>query len=392
MERLDGAANVSPGVGAVAPSVAGAGVTEAAYPGLPSHHAAGHAEDGSQYLYPAPLFIRNTFLDSAPDRPPSLDCFIEERGAESAPASKIDRSIVQGDERSAEVPAATAAVCAALAPATPTDEPLRVSLRSPEPSSRASRHMQVAPPYPAVNRVKPYSPGDLLVKNTFLNYDTLRTPSLDGFLNERQVRSCPTSGIQQPGDAPAPPPGLLPDQAAAAAAAAVAAAASPAATGARPGAALTDPAVAVADTPGGAVASLVAAASNMMAAFRITSDSITRASEPETCTADAMSDAESASSSVQVLRLAEAITEPVLGSPELPTVGSAGHHSGICKPCAFLEKGCTSGVECKFCHLCSPDEKKRRKKEKIAVRRQMGQWDKTMSRSSGNWRLGGLFS
>eukprot|EP00930_Biecheleria_cincta_P009203 TRINITY_DN11089_c0_g1_i2.p1 TRINITY_DN11089_c0_g1~~TRINITY_DN11089_c0_g1_i2.p1 ORF type:complete len:335 (-),score=54.53 TRINITY_DN11089_c0_g1_i2:189-1193(-) len=47
---------------------------------------------------------------------------------------------------------------------------------------------------------------------------------------------------------------------------------------------------------------------------------------------------------------------------ELPSVGSAGHSAGTCKPCAFLHsKGCTSGQGCQFCHLCGEGEKERRK-------------------------------
>mmetsp|Transcript_88393 Transcript_88393/g.175752 ORF Transcript_88393/g.175752 Transcript_88393/m.175752 type:complete len:246 (+) Transcript_88393:67-804(+) len=58
---------------------------------------------------------------------------------------------------------------------------------------------------------------------------------------------------------------------------------------------------------------------------------------------------------------------PELGSPELPTVGSAGHHSGSCKPCAFAHtKGCENGANCAFCHLCGPGEKKRRQKQRVA--------------------------
>lgn len=55
---------------------------------------------------------------------------------------------------------------------------------------------------------------------------------------------------------------------------------------------------------------------------------------------------------------------PALGSPGMPTVGSLTHGSGTCKPCAFVHsKGCSTGVSCQFCHLCSKDERKRRKKE-----------------------------
>lgn len=64
---------------------------------------------------------------------------------------------------------------------------------------------------------------------------------------------------------------------------------------------------------------------------------------------------------VPVLRLAE-----VLGglSEPLPSTGSADHRFGTCKPCAFIHtKGCKTGLECKFCHLCEAGSSKRRKKE-----------------------------
>jgi len=64
--------------------------------------------------------------------------------------------------------------------------------------------------------------------------------------------------------------------------------------------------------------------------------------------------------------------EVTLGTPDCPTAGSRGHHFGQCKPCAFVFKGgCSNGVECRFCHLCLPGEKKRRKKERKALRREM---------------------
>jgi len=59
---------------------------------------------------------------------------------------------------------------------------------------------------------------------------------------------------------------------------------------------------------------------------------------------------------------------PQLGSAELPTIGSQGHHLALCKPCAFVWKasGCDNGIACEYCHLCDPGEKKRRQKEKKA--------------------------
>uniref|UniRef100_A0A7S1B2S4 C3H1-type domain-containing protein n=1 Tax=Noctiluca scintillans TaxID=2966 RepID=A0A7S1B2S4_NOCSC len=56
-----------------------------------------------------------------------------------------------------------------------------------------------------------------------------------------------------------------------------------------------------------------------------------------------------------------------LGSPEYPTVGSAGHSTGQCKPCAFIwkETGCNRGIACPFCHLCDSRERRRRAKERM---------------------------
>jgi len=84
-----------------------------------------------------------------------------------------------------------------------------------------------------------------------------------------------------------------------------------------------------------------------------------------------------AAESASVLRLADTIPEPELGSVEIPTVGSMDHRLGTCKPCAFLHKqGCSNGVHCLFCHLCDPGEKRRRQKAKKAqlqsMKRELG--------------------
>merc|ERR1712014_134442 len=71
-----------------------------------------------------------------------------------------------------------------------------------------------------------------------------------------------------------------------------------------------------------------------------------------------------------VLELASMLkTTPKLEGREVPTVGSAKHHLGECKPCAFFWKsaGCTNGASCVYCHLCDANEKKRRQKEKKAL-------------------------
>mmetsp|Transcript_27001 Transcript_27001/g.49671 ORF Transcript_27001/g.49671 Transcript_27001/m.49671 type:complete len:260 (-) Transcript_27001:127-906(-) len=48
-----------------------------------------------------------------------------------------------------------------------------------------------------------------------------------------------------------------------------------------------------------------------------------------------------------------------------PSIGSLGHYTRQCSPCAFIHtKGCTNGAACRFCHLCDKGEKKRRQKQK----------------------------
>jgi len=47
------------------------------------------------------------------------------------------------------------------------------------------------------------------------------------------------------------------------------------------------------------------------------------------------------------------------------SLGSAQHHEGLCKPCAWYRKRrCTMGAACGYCHLCGDGELKARKKKK----------------------------
>lgn len=49
---------------------------------------------------------------------------------------------------------------------------------------------------------------------------------------------------------------------------------------------------------------------------------------------------------------------------DVMNVGSKDHALGKCKPCAFFHwKGCESGGNCVFCHLCLKGERKSRRKE-----------------------------
>jgi len=55
---------------------------------------------------------------------------------------------------------------------------------------------------------------------------------------------------------------------------------------------------------------------------------------------------------------------------ELPSTGSISHRTGSCKPCAFGPSVCLNGSSCLFCHICDPSEIQKRKKLKLALRKQ----------------------
>jgi len=54
----------------------------------------------------------------------------------------------------------------------------------------------------------------------------------------------------------------------------------------------------------------------------------------------------------------------------LPSVGSAGHARGVCRPCAhaWRPNGCFKGQECPFCHVCGEDDFRTKRKLKAARR------------------------
>mmetsp|Transcript_127411 Transcript_127411/g.354665 ORF Transcript_127411/g.354665 Transcript_127411/m.354665 type:complete len:345 (-) Transcript_127411:188-1222(-) len=157
-----------------------------------------------------------------------------------------------------------------------------------------------------------------LVKNTFIEVRTARSPSLNGFFRERLVRSCPASRSASIDNA------------------------SPTYVGSgRVGEAPKAGEVAVAEA------------------------------SPESANHRAAGEGKTA---LQVVRLFEATTPPVLRLAEalhlpeaeasLPSEGSEGHYAGTCKPCAFVHtKGCSSGKDCKFCHLCTAGARRTRKRE-----------------------------
>lgn len=184
-------------------------------------------------------------------------------------------------------------------------------------------------------------PVPFVVRNTFID-TTVRPVSLDEFMEERRVHSCPVG----------PPPGLCEEDV-------------PEAAG------QLRKAIA-------AGSAMIASAAEAAAAGAAVATAAARGWRPQGTEAHIgqgglvpRSPAQGAQVQTPVLCLADALAEPEVGSPELPTIGSKGHRLGTCKPCAFYHtKGCGNGAGCIFCHLCPAGEKKRRQKDKHSLHRE----------------------
>lgn len=280
--------------------------------------------------YPLPVQVRNTFIDVLVDRPPSLESYMQIRQTQSAPASDVtfatERAYVDHGYDNDQ--------CIA---------PLSFPAGKPAPEGRTGQLLKP---------VNLSGEGEVHVKNTFINCAEARAPSLEGFYEERRVRSCPGSGISQPFGSPVfPSRGIS---------------------------------VVTADSDEEALMSAMAAVSlgnPLIAALHGSS----HASRPTSLQLNFVPDAHS----TVVLNLTDALVEPEVGSLQCPSVGSKGHNSGLCKPCAFTVKGCSSGKDCSFCHLCDVGEKKRRRKDKKDTTREVTRWKKSMADSwrhmSGVW-------
>jgi len=184
-------------------------------------------------------------------------------------------------------------------------------------------------------------PMPFVIRNTFIDTQVVRPLSLDDFFEERRILSCP---VAMPDDE-----GLDDEE-------------DERPTDAQP--------LRLAITTGAqAFMTTVAAATGFWAA-------------PEyAASAAPMENFNATQPMPHVLMLSEALPELILGSSEMPTVGSGGHFTGTCKPCAFFyTRGCENGVQCPFCHLCPADEKRKRQKEKVSMLRDMRQQQQQQQR------------
>lgn len=250
---------------------------------------------------------------------------------------------------------------------------------------------------------------DLCVKNTFLNCARERSPSLDAFFRERNVSTCPSSHIGRcravscgsdsttASNLSSPVPclasksvdvDLLSEEAStelsedASHGAFVSLESSSCISEPMPQTPLPQTPL---DTPCGAVPFRMEASMFSSASVRyfvqpqcpVITNGVTISGIAPVSTVISLQqhlDQASAAQGLEYLQqqretvlVPPAPTRPAPGSDELPSMGSAGHFMGRCKPCAFLHtRGCTSGSNCTYCHLCEPGERKRRQKEKAA--------------------------
>jgi len=241
------------------------------------------------------------------------------------------------------------------------DHPEGQSPRSASPGSTSagsavSPRMAVSSPYSSADLLAHSYPVPIVVRNTFIETVPSRPVSLEGFFQERVTVSCPGSGLEPgarpqeeesqhqqaatsvPPSVPAPP--VLP-----------------------PGVWQLPP----------AVAAPAAAAAAVMGLSPVAQAS------PMTSTTPA------ASPTAAFMVLPAGPVGPCRSFDarfqDVPSAGSAGHGHGNCKPCAFFHtKGCASGMDCVFCHLCSAGEKKRRAKDKRDDRK-----DRKLRQENRSW-------
>jgi len=196
-------------------------------------------------------------------------------------------------------------------------------------------------------------PVPFFVKNTFIDAQTTRPASLQPFINERQAFSCPTSMISEPASGCAYAPGELFKKSATLGSGLplVVSSGGPQAT-----------------LPTGKKGKKVAPAS----LHTIDQDTVSECSTVDTTARGAFKSPPQSPAAAAAVRSRQMSGQssdflappPGLGRA-LPSMGSAGHDKRECKPCAFMHtKGCSSGLDCQFCHLCPPGEKQRRQKDK----------------------------
>mmetsp|Transcript_53784 Transcript_53784/g.125095 ORF Transcript_53784/g.125095 Transcript_53784/m.125095 type:complete len:341 (-) Transcript_53784:195-1217(-) len=312
----------------------------------PNSKRAKHPGQMPEVEYPVPLLVKNTFIDAPIQRPCSLEGFFKEREVRSTPASRIEMTAALDEVpapaftkvrlgRSAEADGSSScrstSVGSSSGHSCTEDSPSGFSEASSETRLEENNRVQADESRSCGSRLPEFDyPEPLFVKNTFIHLNFGRSLSLEDFVEERLLQSCPGSLVHQPLEMPSTPENALTPALFADSSAEI-----PPPPAAKPSVLFLEPKQTVAPP----------------------------AVEP---TLPPMQD------SAVVLRLSLAVAP---GTVALPSVGSSEHCLGTCKPCAHFHsvKGCKNGTDCSFCHLCPPGELKRQQRAKrLAQRRAIG--------------------
>mmetsp|Transcript_43217 Transcript_43217/g.87107 ORF Transcript_43217/g.87107 Transcript_43217/m.87107 type:complete len:412 (+) Transcript_43217:116-1351(+) len=359
--------------------------------------------------YPVPLVVKNTFIDAGIGRPLSMEGFYLEREIHSTPVSLIEGAAGLYEAPFEPTPSAKhypgksdepdgSVSCTSTSAG---GSPVRSGIGdSPSGESEASALDAASPCSPADERSAGASgghrlaglpefeyPSPLFVKNTFIDTDIGRPFSIDGFYEERQLRSCPGSALFGPPEdcqefessgwafpvstpectpllpycqprgmpfsIPLPPPESL----------------------------LSTPPPRAAGIPLLPAEPLLSAPPPRVEP--LSSIPLPPAEPPvlpaelafqEAPTAPPAVPAPASAPAAPVLLLSDALEAAASGAPALPSAGSSDHRLGTCKPCAhaYSTKGCRNGADCTFCHLCPPGELKRQQRVKRMAHRKAG--------------------
>jgi len=338
--------------------------------------------------YPSGLSVKNTFIDADIWQPSSLDGFLKAREIQSCCEIGAAGSLASGAESivDAEPEAAAKVTCGPVLEADGSSRSRSTSAGCSSPSSStgeagseaaltaASPASQEAPELPAYVYPAPRAakhvrglpsfdyPSSFSVKNTFIHGAIGQPVSLDGFYEEREIRSCPASGIGAP-------PGL--EEAAEEDEEDESEEATPAPeSGAAWPASIPPPPLAppiLAETP---VLAEIAPPPPPLQEPSLASLAPSMPLVPAPQLLPPQLPLQMLQGPAFWFSDSVPLPQPVLGSAELPTAGSDRHRFGDCKPCAYANiKGCQNGTQCQFCHLCPPGELKRRQKAKRATQR-----------------------
>lgn len=298
--------------------------------------------NGQPYDYPAPVYVRNTFVVLVPGRDPSLDEFFEERRIHSCPANWGPSKEEEGPVRECSTACGSAPSESSAAASTPP------MLHSPGDSDAEMDLSELARCETAATCAATIPPSRTRFRRSVTEYRANEeSQAADSRADALQRHALPPGPVQG-ASVPCAVPVYYSD--------------TPQGYGVCYDTAYPCPPVD--SNCGGFAGNFIPAFQSSHPTGSAQCNIVTLPPSGEHGGQVSHAPGEQ-SPSMQTFHMRQQVSED---NP--PTRGSIGHGSGRCKPCAFVHtKGCGNGFECPFCHLCEPGEKKKRRKDKIEARR-----------------------